>query len=124
MLTQQTLPRQRKRASDKAHAARGLIEIEAALKAHLHAVAQIERALKIGTLPNDAVNGGRIVLNLEVAVAASGIGATEARNLAQDAQLRNGIERTGSDLYRLAHAELLVLLLIRTVELSGNGIAG
>ena len=124
MLTQQTLPRQRKRASDKAHTTRGLIEIEAALKAHLHAVAQIERALEIGALPNDAVNGGRIVLNLEVAVAASGIGATEARDLAQDAQLRNGIERTGGDLHRLAHAELLALLPIRTVELGGKGIAG
>ena len=124
MLTQQALPRQRKRASDKAHAARGLIEIEVALKAHLHAVAQIERALEIGALPDDAVNGGRVVLNLEVAVAASGIGATEARDLAQNAQLRNGIERTGGDLYRLAHAELLALLLVRTVELGGNGITG
>jgi len=57
-------------------------------------------------------------------VAASGIGATEARDLAQDTQLRNGIERTGGDLHRLAHAELLALLLIRTVELGGNGIAG
>ena len=55
---------------------------------------------------------------------ASGIGATETRDLAQNAQLRNGIERTGSDFYRLAHAELLALLLIRTVKLGGNGIAG
>ena len=124
LLTQQALPRQRERAGDKAHTARGLIEIEAALKAHLHAVAQIERALEIGALPDDAVNGSRVVLNLEVAVAASGIGATEARDLAQNAQLRNGIERTGGDLHRLAHAELLALLLVRTVELSGNGIAG
>ena len=123
-MTQQTLPRQRKRASDKAHAARGLIEIEAALKAHLHAVTQIEGTLEIGALPDDAVDGGRVVFNLEVAVAASGIGATETRDLAQDTQLRNGIERTGGDLYRLAHAELLTLLLVRTVELGGNGIAG
>ena len=124
MLTQQTLPRQRKRASDKAHAARGLIEIEAALKAHLHAVTQIEGTLEIGALPDDAVDGGRVVFNLEVAVAASGIGTTETRDLAQDTQLRNGIERTGGDLYRLAHAELFALLLVRTVELGGNGIAG
>ncbi len=124
MLTQQTLPRQRKRASDKAHAARSLIEIEAALKAHLHTVAQIERALEIGTLPNDAVNGGRIVFNLEVAVAASGVRTTKTRDLAQDAQLRNGIERTGGNFYRLAHAELLALSLVRTVELGGNGITG
>ena len=124
MLTQQTLPRQRKRASDKAHAARGLIEIEAALKAHLHAVAQIERTLEIGALPDDAVNGGRIVLNLEVAVAASGIGAAKTRDLTQNAQLRNGIKRAGGNLYRLAHAELFTLLLVRTVELGGNGIAG
>ena len=33
-------------------------------------------------------------------------------------------QRTGSDFYRLAHAELLALLLIRTVKLGGNGIAG
>ena len=124
LLTQQTLPRQRKRAGDKTHAARGLIEIEATLKAHLHAVAQIERALEIGTLPNDAVNGGRIVLNLEVAVAASGIGATEARDLAQDTQLRNSIECTGGDLHRLAHAEFLALLIVRAVKLGGNSIAG
>ena len=124
LLTQQALPRQRERAGDEAHATRRLVEIEAALKAYLHAVAQIEGALKVGALPDDAVDGRRVVLNLEVAVAASGIGATEARDLAQDAQLRNGIERTGSDLYRLAHAELLALLLIRTVELGGNGIAG
>ena len=57
-------------------------------------------------------------------MAASGVRTTKTRDLAQDAQLRNGIERTGSDLYRLAHAELLALLLIRTVELGGNGIAG
>ena len=124
MLTQQTLPRQRKRASDKAHAARGLIEIEAALKAHLHAVTQIEGTLEIGALPDDAVDGGRVVFNLEVAVAASGIGTTETRDLAQDGQLRNSIERTGGDLYRLAHAELFTLLLVRTVELGGNAIAG
>ena len=123
-MTQQALPRQRKRAGNKAHAARGLIEIEAALKAHLHAVAQIEGALEIGALPDDAVDGGRVVFNLEVAVAASGVGTTETRDLAQDTQLRNGIERTGGDLYSLAHAELLTLLLVRTVELGGNGIAG
>ena len=123
-MTQQTLPRQRKRASDKAHAARGLIEIEAALKAHLHAVTQIEGTLEIGALPDDAVDGGRVVFNLEVAVAASGIGTTETRDLAQDGQLRNSIERTGGDLYRLAHAELFTLLLVRTVELGGNAIAG
>ena len=57
-------------------------------------------------------------------MAASGVGTTETRDLAQNAQLRNGIERTGSDFYRLAHAELLALLLIRTVKLGGNGIAG
>ena len=57
-------------------------------------------------------------------MAASGVGTTETRDLAQDTQLRNGIERTGGDLYRLAHAELLTLLLVRTVELGGNGIAG
>ena len=124
MLTQQALPRQRKRASDKAHAARGLIEIEVTLKAHLHAVAQIEGALKIGALPDDAVDGGRIVLDLEIAVAASGVRTTKTRDLAQDAQLRNGIERTGGDLHRLAHAELLALLIVRAVELGGNGIAG
>ena len=75
-------------------------------------------------LPNDAVNGGRIVLDLEIAVAASGVRTTKTRDLAQDAQLRNGIERTGGDLHRLAHAELLALLLVRTVELGGNGITG
>ena len=57
-------------------------------------------------------------------MAASGVGTTETRDLAQDTQLRNGIERTSGDLHRLAHAELLALLLIRTVELGGNGIAG
>ena len=124
LLTQQALPRQRERAGDKAHAARRLVEIEAALKAYLHAVAQIERALEIGALPDDAVDGRRVVLDLKVAVAASGIGATEARDLAQNAQLRNGIERTGGDLYRLAHAELFTLLFVRTVELGGNAIAG
>ena len=124
LLTQQTLPRQRERAGDKAHATRRLVEIEAALKAHLHAVAQIEGTLKVGALPDDAVDGGRVVLDLKVAVAASGIGATKARDLAQDAQLRNGIERTGGDFYRLAHAELLAPLLVRSVELGGNGIAG
>ena len=30
----------------------------------------------------------------------------------------------GGDLHRLAHAELLALLLVRTVELGGNGITG
>ena len=124
MLTQQALPRQRERAGDKAHAARGLIEIEAALKAHLHAVAQIERALEIGALPDDAVDGRRVVIDLKVAVAASGVGTTKTRDLAQNAQLRNGIERAGGDLHRLAHAELLALLIVRTVELGGNGIAG
>ena len=124
LLTQQTLPRQRERAGDKAHATRRLVEIEAALKAHLHAVAQVEGALKVGALPDDAVDGGRVVLDLKVAVAASGVGTTETRDLTQNAQLRNGIERTGGDLHRLAHAELLALLIIRTVELGGNGIAG
>ena len=57
-------------------------------------------------------------------MATSGIGTTETRDLAQDAQLRNSIERTGGDLYRLAHAELFTLLLVRTVELGGNAIAG
>ena len=57
-------------------------------------------------------------------MAASGIGTAETRDLAQNAQLRNGIERTGSDLHRLAHAELFALLLVRSVELGGNGIAG
>ena len=55
---------------------------------------------------------------------ASGVRTTKTRDLAQDTQLRNGIERTGSDFYRLAHAELLALLLVRTVELGGNGITG
>ena len=123
-MTQQALPRQRERTGDKAHTARGLIEIEAALKAHLHTVAQVEGALKIGTLPDDAIDGSRVVLDLEVAVAASGIGATKAGDLAQDAQLRNGIERTSGDLHRLAHAELFALLLVRAVELGRNAIAG
>ena len=57
-------------------------------------------------------------------MAASGVWATKTRDLAQNAQLRNGIERTGGDLYRLAHAELFTLLLVRTVELGGNAIAG
>ena len=57
-------------------------------------------------------------------MAASGVRTTKTRDLAQDAQLRNGIERTGGDLHRLAHAELLALLLVRTVELGGNGITG
>ncbi len=124
LLTQQALPRQRERAGNEAHAPRGLVEIEAALKAHLHTVAQIEGALKIGALPDNAVDSGRVVLDLEVAVAASGIGATKARDLTQDAQLRNRIERASGDLHRLAHAELLALLLVRSVELGGNGIAG
>ena len=124
LLTQQTLPRQRERAGDKAHATRRLVEIEAALKAHLHAVAQVEGALKVGTLPDDAVDGRRVVLNLEVAVTASGIGTTKTCDLTQNAQLRNSIERTGGDLHRLAHAELLAPLLVRSVELGGNGIAG
>ena len=124
LLTQQTLPRQRERASDKAHTACGRVEIEAALKAHLHTVAQVEGALKIGTLPDDAIDGSRVVLDLEVAVAASGIGATKAGDLAQDAQLRNRIERASGDLHRLAHAELFALLLVRAVELGRNAIAG
>ena len=124
LLTQQALPRQRERAGDEAHTTRGLVEIEVALKAHLHAVAQVEGALKVGALPDDAVNGGRVVLDLEVAVAASGIGTTKTRDLTQNAQLRNGIERTGGDLHRLAHAELFALPLVRSVELGGNGIAG
>ena len=57
-------------------------------------------------------------------MAASGIGATKAGDLAQDAQLRNGIERTSGDLHRLAHAELFALLLVRAVELGRNAIAG
>jgi|GEM_PF-5438442 len=124
LLTQQTLPRQRERAGDEAHATRRLVEIEATLKAHLHAIAQIEGALEIGALPNDAVDGRRVVLDLEVAVAASGIGAAETSDLTQNAQLRNGIERAGGDLHRLAHAELFALLLVRSVELGGNGVAG
>lgn len=124
LLTQQALPRQRERASDKAHTARGLVEVKAALKAHLHTIAQIEGALEIGALPDNAIDGGRVVLDLEVAVAASGIGTTKTRDLTQNAQLRNGIERAGGDLHRLAHAELFALLLVRSVELGGNGIAG
>ena len=124
LLTQQALPRQRERAGNEAHATRRLVKIEATLKAHLHAVAQVEGTLKVGALPDDAVDGGRVVLDLEVAVAASGIGTAETRDLTQNAQLRNGIERAGGDLYRLAHAELFALLLFRSVELGGNGIAG
>ena len=112
LLTQQALPRQRERAGDEAHATRRLVEIEAALKAYLHAVAQIEGALKVGALPDDAVDGRRVVLDLEVAVAASGIGTTKTRDLTQNAQLRNGIKRAGGDLHRLAHAELFALPLV------------
>ena len=57
-------------------------------------------------------------------MAASGIGTTKTRDLAQNAQLRNGIERAGGNLHRLAHAKLFALLIVRTVELGGNGIAG
>ena len=124
LLTQQALPCQRERAGDEAHAARRLVEIEAALKAYLHAVAQIEGTLEIGALPDDAVDGRRVVLDLKVAVAASGIGTTKTRDLTQNAQLRNGIERAGGDLHRLAHAELFAFLLVQSVELGGNGIAG
>ena len=57
-------------------------------------------------------------------MAASGIGTAETSDLTQNAQLWNGIERAGGDLHRLAHAELFALLLVRSVELGGNGIAG
>ena len=55
---------------------------------------------------------------------ASGVRTTKTCDLAQNAQLRNGIERTGGDLHRLAHAELLALLIVRAVKLGGNSIAG
>lgn len=77
---------------------------------NLHAVAQIERALKVGPFPDDAVHGGRIVLYLEIAVAAAGVGAAKARDLAQNAQLRNAVQRPGGDVDRLRDGDGVFLL--------------
>ena len=110
LLAQHALARKRERTGDKAHLALGLIKVERAREMNLHAVAQIERALKVGPFPDDAVHGGRIVLYLEIAVAAAGVGAAKARDLAQNAQLRNAVQRPGGDVDRLRDGDGVFLL--------------
>ncbi|VWM24700.1 Uncharacterised protein [Collinsella intestinalis] len=92
LLAQQPLPRQGEGARLEAHLARGLVQVERTGKQHLQTVAQIERALVVGALPHDALERGRLVLDLKIAMAATGVRTAKPGHLAQNGDLGDAVQ--------------------------------
>ena len=88
LLPEHALARDRDPARHEGHLAGALVDIELARELDLKPVLELEPGMGVGAAPDDDAHRGAVVLDLEIAVPASRVGAAEAGDLAHDRERR------------------------------------
>ena len=107
LLAQKALAGDRDLVRDETQAARPRIDVELAGELEQHAVTQLDAAARIDAAPDDDVHRRALVLDLEVAVAGTRVGAAESRDLACDEQGTHVVDALLCGADRKAHRKRL-----------------